>query len=680
MATMSSRIPFQTQFSRLSKTEKAFSSALFLQVVYWLVEAVAGVQLPGWTLVRLVFIVCTILFVVRSFPRVARKLLWRVRHRLLVTWIFLGVVPIVLICALVAEGMFILMGQVAGYMTTAEISRQTELVRSTAETLLWSVTHRASSTSLAMVAEPFVRETSEARRAEVGAVVRSGKDALAVPANGAIAEIPEWSKPGFAGLMKRDRRYYFGAHLVAGEAADKTDVFLYQHAPDDFFKNLLPDVATIQFLDVEVRTQIGGIDIQRTDRPRSGFSINARPSADDPDAPPLPAPPGRGWWDIPVRWLVPVPGADVGAGKPADSIAVVASRPSLILRKLFSTLGTAVAFIIMLLTAIVLLVVEAVSLVFGAKLTRSITRAVADLYEGTRKVREGDFSHRIPVRAKDQISELAGSFNTMTERIERLIVEVKEKERLENELEIARDVQSQLFPKEFPRLKTLELWGGCEPARTVSGDYYDFVPLGSGRAALAIGDISGKGISAALLMAHIQSALRSQLMHRDNRGKEAPTNGIVSPSSIISILNDHLYRSSPAEKYATFFLGLYGDENGQLLYTNAGHLPPMLVRRGQVLRLAGEGFPVGMFPGIQYDQQVANLEPGDLLVGFTDGVTETPNRDGEEFGDQRVTELLLRHQEKPLDGIARAISASVADWTGDLERHDDTTLILARRL
>jgi sigma-B regulation protein RsbU (phosphoserine phosphatase) len=266
----------------------------------------------------------------------------------------------------------------------------------------------------------------------------------------------------------------------------------------------------------------------------------------------------------------------------------------------------------------------------------------------------------------------------MTERIQHLIVEVKEKERLENELTIARDVQSQLFPKEFPRLKTLEVFGSCLPARTVSGDYYDFVPLGANRAALAIGDISGKGISAALLMAHIQSALRSQLMHANS-----PSDGpkiVLSPAGVLSILNDHLYTSSPPEKYATFFLGLYADEPGQLIYTNAGHLAPMVVRRKEVLRLPGDGFPVGLFPGAQYEQQAFSLEAGDLLVGFTDGVTETPNRDGEEFGDRRLIELLMRHGEKPLERIAEEIGASVASWAGDAERHDDTTLVIARRV
>jgi len=668
----------QQQFSRLTRIDKAFLIALLVQATYSLLDAATGFPLPGSGLVRLAFIIITILFMVRSFPRIVRRLLWRVRHRLLVTWVLLGVVPIVLICALVAEGLFILMGQVVGYMTTAEITRQSELVRSTAQGLAWSLAHRVSSQSVAALAEPFVREISQTRNAEVGAIVRTGKEVLTVPADGGIREIPEWSKPGFVGLVKDDLRYYLGAHVVPGDSTEKTEVFLYQHAPADFFKNLLPNVATV--LPVEGTANAAGIDIRRSDERRSGVSI--RTSRDPDPVIQRPSPPAgpRGWWDVSVGWPVLMPITDLTTGKSDQSVAIVVSRPSLIINKLFSTLGSLASLAVALLvfTAIVLLIVEIVSLLFGAKLTRSITRAVADLYEGTRKVQAGDFSHRIPIRTKDQLSELAGSFNAMTERIQHLILEVKEKERLENELAIARDVQSQLFPKEFPRLKTLELWGGCQPARTVSGDYYDFVSLGSGRAALAIGDVSGKGISAALLMAHIQSALRSQLMHRNGESRAGTSVG--SPSSILSILNDHLYTSSAPEKYATFFLGLYGDEAGQLVYTNAGHLAPMLVRHGQVLRLPGEGFPVGLFPGVQYDQQTVSLEPGDLLAGFTDGVTETPNRDGEEFGDLRLTELLVRHAGKPLDRIASEITASIATWTGELERHDDTTLVLARRL
>src|SRR6266446_2862183 len=597
----------QQQFSRLTRIDKAFLIALLVQATYSLLDAATGFPLPGSGLVRLAFIIITILFMVRSFPRIVRRLLWRVRHRLLVTWVLLGVVPIVLICALVAEGLFILMGQVVGYMTTAEITRQSELVRSTAQGLAWSLAHRVPSQSVAALAEPFVREISQTRNAEVGAIVRTGKEVLNVPADGGIREIPEWSKPGFVGLVKDDLRYYLGAHVVPGDSKEKTEVFLYQHAPADFFKNLLPNVATV--LPVVGTANAAGIDIRRSDERRSGISI--RTSRDPDPVIQRPSPPAgpRGWWDVSVGWPVLMPITGLTTGKSDQSVAIVVSRPSLIINKLFSTLGSLASLAVALLvfTAIVLLIVEIVSLLFGAKLTRSITRAVADLYEGTRKVQAGDFSHRIPIRTKDQLSELAGSFNAMTERIQHLILEVKEKERLENE-----------------------------------------------------------------------SAMRSQLMYRNGESRAGTSVG--SPSSILSILNDHLYTSSAPEKYATFFLGLYGDEAGQLVYTNAGHLAPMLVRHGQVLRLPGEGFPVGLFPGVQYDQQTVSLEPGDLLAGFTDGVTETPNRDGEEFGDLRLTELLVRHAGKPLDRIAGEITASIATWTGELERHDDTTLVLARRL
>ena len=156
---------FMNQFRALSRTEKVFAVALGVQAAYLLVQAATGFQMPGRDLVRLVFVVATIVFLVRSFPRMVRRLLWRVRHRLLVTGILVGVVPIVLICALVAESLFILMGQVVGYMTTTEISRQSELIRSTAYALAWSATHRAPSVALPVLAETFVRETSELRHA-----------------------------------------------------------------------------------------------------------------------------------------------------------------------------------------------------------------------------------------------------------------------------------------------------------------------------------------------------------------------------------------------------------------------------------------------------------------------------------------------------------------------------------
>lgn len=661
------------KFRGLSKVDKTFFITLVVRAGYSLLSTLTNWPLPGFGLVRFVFIIATILFLFFAIPRWIRKLVWRVRYRLLVTWVLVGVVPIVLVCALVGEGIYILMGQVVNYMATTEVARQSDLVGSEAHALAWSVAHRGTSVSLAELAGTFVRDMSAARHAEVGAIIRIGNETLVLPADSSIREIPKWSRTGFAGLVKADEGQYLAAHVVLDDPAlteRKTEVFLYQKATDDFFKKLLPDVATLAPNQASVSP--GGIDVkvERGNKPRSGFTFQTRNSQDTtPTLDPPAAPLGR--WDISVDSIVPIPSTILKTGKDDRLLAVTVSRPSLIVKKLFSSAGNLafVAVFLVYFTASLLLMVEIISVLFGVKLTRSITRTVADLYQGTEKVKAGDFSHRIRVRSKDQLSELAGSFNSMTERIEGLIVEFKEKQRLENELSIARDVQAQLFPKEFPTLKSLELFGMCQPARTVSGDYYDFVSLGSDRAALAIGDISGKGISAALLMAHIQSALRTQLLHGST----------ASPAEIISILNNHLYGSSPPEKYATFFLGLYSDDDGEFLYTNAGHLAPIILRHGEILRLPGDGFPVGMFPGAPYEQQSTKLERGDLLVGFTDGVTETPNKDGEEFGDQRLTELLLRLDGKPLDEIANAISDAVTAWAGDVERFDDTTLVFARR-
>jgi len=658
----------------LSNLDKTFLISLALRLVYALIGRAISSRLPGHTLVEFVFIVSTIVFLIRSFPKWVRSLLWRVRHRLLVTWVFVGVVPIVLICILIVEGMFVLMGQVIGYMTTQEIARQNEIVRTEAQALVVQISNRPAPAVPALV-ETFIRETSEARHVTINAVVRSNGQTTSVPADGVVREIPKWSESDFTGLVEGDKEHFLAAHVMLRDVPGKPEVFLYQPTATEFFSNLLPGIATVEPVTGVARAT--GVNVSRAKRSEDGFTFKTSDQRnEDPDLQRVPSPPGRGWWDIPVNWIVIMPDKNLANGEKDEFLAIVASRSSLVIRRLFSTLGDAAKFVLvlMLVTAVLFLAVEFVSVLLGLKLTRSITRAVADLYEGTRKIQAGDFSHRIPLRrTKDQLRELAGSFNTMTEHIQALIVEVKEKERLENELAIARDVQSQLFPKEIPKLKTLELWGGCQPARTVSGDYYDFVSLETNRAALAIGDISGKGISAALLMAHIQSALRSQLMQRNGHSE-------TSPASVLNILNNHLYTSSAPEKYATFFLGLYTDDGGRLIYTNAGHLAPMLVRRGEVHRLSGEGFPVGLFPGVQYDEQAMSLEPGDLLVGFTDGVTETPNGTGEEFGEQRLTQLLAQNCEKPLDKIAGEISASVAAWSGGVERHDDTTLLLARRV
>jgi sigma-B regulation protein RsbU (phosphoserine phosphatase) len=284
-------------------------------------------------------------------------------------------------------------------------------------------------------------------------------------------------------------------------------------------------------------------------------------------------------------------------------------------------------------------------------------------------VRVGDFSHRIEVKGNDQLAELGHSFNRMTENLERLLQVAKEKERLQSELEIAREVQNQLFPRATPEARTLELAAVCRPARMVSGDYYDYLSLPEPRLALAIGDVAGKGISAALLMATVQSSMRTQL--------RAGTT--VSTAALVSRLNQQLHAYTPPEKFATFYFAVYDDSTGLLTYTNAGHVPPLLFRDGQPLRLDVNGMIVGAFPFAEYEETSLQLEPGDLLVCFTDGITEPENEYGEMFGEDRLIEVVARNAARPTQEIIDAVMDAVGHWTGSPELQDDMTMLLARR-
>jgi sigma-B regulation protein RsbU (phosphoserine phosphatase) len=216
----------------------------------------------------------------------------------------------------------------------------------------------------------------------------------------------------------------------------------------------------------------------------------------------------------------------------------------------------------------------------------------------------------------------------------------------------------------------------------VSGDYYDYQQLEGDRVAIAIGDVAGKGTSAALLMATVQSSFRTQLRGvigiAAAAGRQASVTS-VSTSAVVSHLNQQLHADTTPEKYATFLLGIYDQPTSTLTYTNAGHLPPILVRGGKPERLEVNGMVVGAFPFAKYDESKLTLLPGDLLVLFTDGVSEPENEYGEMFGEDRLTELVVKNAHLDDDEIIRIVAAAVHQWTGSDVLQDDMTLLLVRR-
>lgn len=191
--------------------------------------------------------------------------------------------------------------------------------------------------------------------------------------------------------------------------------------------------------------------------------------------------------------------------------------------------------------------------------------------------------------------------------------------------------------------------------------------------ALAIGDVAGKGISAALLMATVQSSLRAQL-----RAGGAPAG--LSPAALVSRLNQQLHAYTSPEKFSTFYFAVYDDVTGVMTYTNAGHPPPMLLRDGEVSRLEVTGTIIGAFPFARYEESTLALAPGDLLVCFTDGITEPENEYGEMFSEERLIELLLRHARSEGEEIIEAVTEAVRHWTGSPELQDDMTMLVARRI
>jgi sigma-B regulation protein RsbU (phosphoserine phosphatase) len=576
-----------------------------------------------------------------------QKAIWRLRNRLMVAYLFIAVVPVVLIFTLAAIAAWAVIGQMAVYLVTTELShRQASLARQ-AEALA-RVPVRDPELTLSRFAMLMHNSFPQFE------MVATGREQLRYPPESTLTHPPQSplteappQNGRVSGLILRTENGQDRLYAWAHAAERGADVTIVAPVTQDLLANLVPGLGDESFAPL-------------MSYPRESHVPAAEHFFDFGLTAPFPM-------DVP-RWDAPK--------EHVHLLLYVRTRASAVLGKVFQKLDWAELVLgLFLALSVVFLIVEMVSLVVGVQLSRSITGAVHELYEGTRRIKEGDFSYRIPVKGRDQLAELNTSFNTMTENLGRLIVVAKEKERLESELSIARDVQQQLFPKDAPHIKTLELKGLCSPARMVSGDYYDFMPVSDHSVAFAIGDVAGKGISAALLMATIQSTMRTQLGSRNGTGRLP-----ISTATMVSTLNRQLYANTAPEKYATFYFAVYEENTHTLTYTNAGHLSPMLVRGEDVQMFDSTGTVVGAFPMSLYEERSLVMEAGDILVSYTDGVIEPENAYGEMFGEDRFKELIVKYaQESSNEMISRTMEA-VVQWTGSSELQDDMTMVVARRI
>ncbi len=267
---------------------------------------------------------------------------------------------------------------------------------------------------------------------------------------------------------------------------------------------------------------------------------------------------------------------------------------------------------------------------------------------------------------------LALENSRLTETIAR---EAAQKERINRELEIAREVQERLFPQELPEIEGLDYYGACRSALDVGGDYYDFLEFQNGKFGIAIGDISGKGIGASLMMASLQASLRGQTLHFGD-----------DLAGLLSQMNSLLYDASTSNRYATFFYSQYDANTRKLSYVNAGHNPPFLLRPKdddfEVLTLAEGGAVVGMLPPmlVSYERGEITLQPGDLIVGSTDGITEAMNPAEEEWGEDAMVEELKKVHGKSAKEILEYIVSKADEFANGAKQHDDMTLIVVNVL
>jgi serine phosphatase RsbU (regulator of sigma subunit) len=325
-------------------------------------------------------------------------------------------------------------------------------------------------------------------------------------------------------------------------------------------------------------------------------------------------------------------------------------------------------FIILISTALLFVLVQAVSLVMVARTGRAIARSVSLLRIGTEHVRRGDFIHRIPVEGTDELASLGEAFNEMAADLEvgrRILLE---KQRLEGELELARQIQQQLLPAGEPSVPGFQLAGRSTPARQVGGDYYDFIPLGDERTLFVMADVSGKGAPAAILMSGVRAALHSIPIEK------------VALSDIAARLNTFIHSCTRASEFITLFVGVLDNATGELRYVNAGHdFPYLLPQAGGIERLEVGGLLMGAYPNAAYEEAVVHLRPGDRLFLYTDGLSEALDPEGVMFGEERIHETLCATRELSAAEALEMMMARVGDFTREAEASDDITMLAIRR-
>jgi sigma-B regulation protein RsbU (phosphoserine phosphatase) len=668
--TTNQRRPF---WAGMSKVDWA---AIAILVLYGAVSGLREYDLgiPGSGFLFFLAICAAIYWLVRGWVWARNRLLWSLRNRLVAAYVFIAVVPVLLLLAMAGLAAYLLYWQLGSYVIYTEMEERAERAGVVATALATSYAAEATlGSSAAALALPVAPDTyiKNAMTELPGLKVETGKGEELLKAHGVFGG------NRFRGLVFSDGQLALRSVVARPIPTGRILVSVDVPITPELIDTLAPELGPIQFNVLRPESGSGKSEIQIVIGSQQYASVEQIGTLARP------VPKAANPFDKLITGIVGLDVLDLdhedGKTGSARVFASFSTRPSLLNRRLFSPLGDlgGAAATALLVVGAVFLLIEFGSLVTGIILTRTITTAVDSLYSATQHVQDGDLSYRVRIPHRDQLAALGESFNSMMQSVSTLIEEQRQRQKLENELSIANEVQQQLFPRSLPNMKGIEIEALCRPARAVSGDYYDFIRISPTRLAIALADISGKGISAALLMANVQAALRSDVLrYRD--GQPGVHHEQIDTAEIVSHLNRHLFRNTSDERYATFFFGVYDAETRQLHYTNAGHLPPVYFHGGKIRLLETGGMVVGLFNEVPFEQGAVEIEHGGMLVAYSDGLIEPENVYGEEFGTLRLIEVATRNKDASSHVIAEAMMHAADEWSGSPEQADDMTVIVMR--
>jgi phosphoserine phosphatase RsbU/P len=633
-----------------------------------------------------------------------RRLLWRVRRKLIISYIFIGFIPSMLIVAFFLLGGLFLFSNFSSYLVQSQFRALGDRTMSVASALALDLQRGGRGETRTILARRLAAVEGETPGVSLallplasscGDVPQGSTVPQAGPVNGRVetagpwahveppAALPAWLGDcgGFSGLIA-----YRGALTAPPPDSSRVDL---GPSPNDvgliaraiaFTNGANPGYAVVVdvVVDDRFRQQLRsdtGVDLTTLQSMSAGIHpLDARraptvgPAAGAPNA-------------LPLTSVTFLEDRDWTTGVPGSVIASMQLSIPDIYRRMSAQASGGQSFsqsllLLLLVIGVLFLIIQALALIVGLALARSITGSVHELFAGTERVRQGDFTNKIAIRAHDQLGELAESFNSMTASIEDLLREQAEKKRLEEELRIAHEIQMSLLPQGPLSMPGLSVTALCVPAREVGGDYYDFFPLDDHRIGILIADVSGKGTSAALYMAELKGLMLSlSRIH-------------TSPRDLLIVANRIIAEHLDARSFITMTYAVLDLRARLITYARAGHTPLIYLPATGSTRHLRVLAPDGLVLGLKIDggemferllrEETMTIHEGDLFVLFTDGITEAMDAGDDCFGEVRLGALIEEHAHLPAEELRERVLREIAAFVGNAPQHDDMTMLLLR--